>query len=151
MRACPRSRLLTPLHLLAIALCCVPLGACLGLDTGPGLTFDQDIVAEGEALADFVRAQGNTAAIAISGQIVGRLPCDQIGIDIDESGSAVDVTITVDGNRNACNGIAPTTWAYVANIVNLDAGQKNLRVDYRFRGVEGSVAGVRLDTTVTVR
>lgn len=150
MRACPRTRLLTPLHLLAIALCCVPLGACLGLDTGPGLTFDQDIVAEGEALADFVRAQGNTAAIAISGRIVGKLPCDQLAVDVEERGSTIDFTVTLDADRNACNGIAPTTWAYVANVVNLDPGEKNVQVLYRFRGTDG-VAGVRLDTTVTVR
>jgi len=123
---------------------------CLGLDTGPGFSLIQSLVATGEARPEVARAAGGRAAATVSGQIVGKLPCDEVGGALKDEGSTLRVIITVRADRQSCNGLAPTTWAYVANILNLHAGNRGIIVEHRFRGVDGN-PGVRLDTVIVIR
>lgn len=122
---------------------------CLGLETGPGFGLLQSLVATGEALPEVTRAAGGTAAATVSGQIVGKLPCDEVNGEVQENGKNLRIIITLRADRQFCNGQAPTTWSYIANIVNLDPGDRGIIVEYRFRGVDGN-EGVRLDTVVVV-
>ena len=122
---------------------------CLGLDTGPGFNLIQSIVATGEARPEVARAAGGPSTATVSGQIVGKLPCDEVDGELKEKGSTIRVIITVRADRQACNGLAPTTWSYVANILNLSAGSRGIIVEHRFRGVDGT-PGVRLDTVIVI-
>ncbi len=122
---------------------------CLGLDTGPGFGILQSVVATGEALPELTNAAGGTASLTVSGRIVGKLPCDEIRGALKEDGGALRLTITVVADRQFCNGSEPTTWSFIANILNLDPGSQRVVVRYRFQGTDG-VPGVRLDTVVNV-
>ena len=124
-------------------------GCLLDLDTGPGFGILQSVVATGEALPESVLASGGTAAATVSGQIVGKLPCDEVLGDVKENGNALRVVITLRADRQVCNGVAPTTFSYIANLLNLDPGERPITVEHRYIGVDG-VEGVRLDTAVVV-
>jgi len=124
-------------------------GCLLDLDTGPGFGLLQSVVATAQALPEEVRASGGTATATVSGQIVGKLPCDEVLGEVKEDGSALRVTITLRADRQVCNGIAPTTFSFIANLLNLDPGERPLRVEYRYVGLDGN-NGVRLDTAVVV-
>ena len=124
-------------------------GCLIDLEPGIGFGVLQSIVATGEALPETVQAAGGTAAASVSGQIVGKLPCDEVLGSVEENGNRVTVTITLRADRQVCNGVAPTTFSYVANLLNVDAGNRRLVVEYDYVGVDGA-EGVRLDTTVVV-
>lgn len=125
-------------------------GACLGLDTEPAFGLLQSVVIEGQALEEFSRASGGTSALTVSGQLVGRLPCDVVRGSLKRKGTRFEITVTLDADSQGCNGLTPTTWSYVMNILNVDAGPQQIVVEHRFEGVAGQ-AGVVLDTVVTVR
>lgn len=136
--------------LLLVPLASVLLSGCLlDLDSGPGFGLLQSVVATGEARPDYARAAGGTAAATVSGQIVGKLPCDEVAGDVKESGGTLEVTITLRADRQFCNGVAPTTFSYVANLLNVAAGNRQIVVEHRYEGVDGN-DGVRLDTVVVV-
>lgn len=137
-------RLLPPLAALAI------VTGCLGLDTGPGFQILQSVVATGRALPQQASAQGNTGSASISGRIVGRLPCDNITGDVHKEGDALRITVVMVSGVNGCNGVIPTTFSYVANVLGVDPGARKIIVEHRFEGTDGQ-AGVVLDTIVTVR
>ncbi|MDX1396412.1 MAG: hypothetical protein R3195_18670 [Gemmatimonadota bacterium] len=124
-------------------------GCLLGLDTEPGLGLLHSVVAEGEALPESTLAAGGTSAVTVSGQIVGKLPCDEVYGEVDVDGDELRVRITVNAERQFCAGIAPTTFSYVANILNVKSGDRPIVVEYRYVGVDGA-NGVRLDTLVAV-
>ncbi len=125
------------------------LSGCLSLDTGPGLQMRQSIAAEGEALPESARASGGSGTATVSGTIVGRLPCDRLDGSIRESGSTIRVTIKVRADVGACNGIAPTSWNYIANILGLDGGTRDMVVEHQFVGRDPSPKVV-LDTVITI-
>jgi hypothetical protein len=133
---------------LIVAVVCVALGSCLSLDTGPGLHISQTVAAAGEALATTSNARGGNGAVVVSGRIVGKLPCDVVGGDLEESGGDLRLTIRLEADRG-CNGVPPTTWTYLANIVNVEPGSRGVRVEHRFVGIDGE-EGVMLDTLVQV-
>lgn len=122
---------------------------CIGLDTDPAMQLLQSVVAEGEALDEFARAAGGNAAATVSGQIVGKLPCDEVRGDLSDSGNNTRLVITLRADRNACNGVQPTTWSYIANILNLPAGSREFIVEHRYRGIDGA-EGIVLDTLIVV-
>jgi hypothetical protein len=128
---------------------CVALNSCLSLDTGPGLNISQSVAASGEALATTSNAIGGNRAVVVTGRIVGKLPCDVVGGDLKEVGGGdLRLMIKLEADRG-CNGVPPTTWTYLANIVNVEAGTHAIRVEHSFVGIEGD-AGVVLDTVVQV-
>lgn len=139
-------RLLPPLPILTLAL----LAACLGLDTDPGFQIQQSVVATGRALPQMASAQGYTGTAAVTGRIVGRLPCDNITGDVRTEGSNLRVVLVMVSGVNGCNGIVPTTFSYVANVLGVEPGPRGIIVEHRFEGVEGQ-AGVVLDTVVDVK
>ena len=141
-----RSRLKTLGALVGAA---VASGCLLGLDTEPGLGLLHSVVAEGEALPESTRAAGGNAAVTVSGQIVGKLPCDELYGEVDVDDGELRVRITLNAERQFCAGIAPTTFSYVANILNVESGDRPIVVEYRYVGVDGA-SGVRLDTLVVV-
>ncbi len=124
--------------------------ACFGLGPGPGLISEQAVVREGEALPEFSVAQGLGGTILVTGQIVGRLRCDGIVGELKERGDDLELTVTLIADQSACPGAVPTTWSYVFNIISVKPGPHGITVDYKFQGFDG-VAGVRLDTLVTVQ
>lgn len=142
-----RSRVTIPAF--AVAAAAIFGGCLLDLSSSPGFGLLQSVVATGEARPESVLAAGGSAAATVSGQIVGKLPCDEVGGEVRESGNVLHVTITVRADRQVCNGVAPTTFSYIANLLNLEAGERPIRVEHRYVGVEGN-AGLRLDTTVVV-
>lgn len=123
---------------------------CFSLDTDPGLRVQQSIAATAEALPAVAHATAGSGTVAVSGRIVGKLPCDLIDGDLAESSDRLHLTITVVADRNRCPGRPPTTWTYVANIVNLEPGPRTVVVEHRFQGVAGQ-GGVVLETVVDVR
>jgi len=125
------------------------LAACLGLDTDPGFQLQQSVVATGRALPQMASAQGHSGTAAVTGQIVGRLPCDDITGDVREEGAGLRVILVMVSGVNGCNGTIPTTFSYVANIFGVQPGQRGIIVEHRFEGTNGQ-AGVVLDTVVTV-
>lgn len=137
---------------LALASACAlaTLTGCFSLDTGPALQIRKSVASSSQALPTIVAATGGTGTVAISGRIVGRLPCDVLDGDVRDSGGNLRVTILLVADQNSCPGSPPITWSYVANVLNLDPGARTLRVEHRFQGVEGQ-AGVVLDTLVEVR
>jgi hypothetical protein len=137
--------------LAAIALAAVHTGCLLnfGLDTGPGFGLIQSVVATGEALPEVARAAGGTAAATVSGQIVGKLPCDEVNGEVKVNGDELRVIITLRADRQVCSGIAPTTFSYIANLLNIGAGNRPIVVEHRYVGVDG-IDGVRLDTIIVV-
>lgn len=122
---------------------------CLGLEPGPTVSILQSVLIEGEARPEFAQATGRSAGLTVSGQIVGKLPCDEVRAELEEDDDELEVTIRVVADRQFCNGLAPTTWSYVVNILNLPPGQTGVLVRYAFQGTDG-VPGVRLDTAVVV-
>jgi len=136
-------------HILIVGVVCVALNSCLSLDTGPGLHISQSVAASGEALATMSNAIGGNRAVVVTGRIVGKLPCDVVGGDLKEVGGGdLRLMIKLEADRG-CNGIPPTTWTYLANIVNVEAGTRAVRVEHSFVGIEGET-GVVLDTVVQV-
>ena len=133
--------------LLAGTAACIDFG--LGLDPTVGGLL-QSVVREGEALPEFARAAGGSGTMRVSGQIVGRLSCDYIDSDLEESGGDLRLTLTIISGRQGCNSLQPTTISYLANIFNLDPGPTGIVVEHRYEGVDG-VAGKRLDTVVDVK
>lgn len=142
-------RSIVPFKALAAGFIPLLVTGCLGLDTGPTFSLLQSVVSEGEALSEFSRAAGGTAAMTVSGQIVGKLPCDEIRGEIEEVDGDIRFTVTMVSDRQFCNGRSPTTFSWIANILNLDAGSKGVRVRYRYQGTDG-IPGVVLDTVVSV-
>lgn len=126
---------------------CIDFGLGLSPTVG-GLL--QSVVREGEALPEFARAAGGAGTMRVSGQIVGRLKCDYIDSNLEESGGDLRLTLTIISGRQGCNSRTPTTISYLANIFNLDPGPTGIVVEYRYEGVDG-IAGERLDTVVEVR
>jgi hypothetical protein len=124
-------------------------GCLLNLDSGPGFSILQSVVATGEALPETTRAAGGTAAATVSGRIVGKLPCDEVAGDVSEKSGTLYVTVTLRADRQVCNGVAPTTFSYIANLLNVPAGEQRIVVEHRYEGVDG-VNGVRLDSVVVV-
>jgi len=114
------------------------------------ISTQQSVVGRGEALPEFSVARGISGGLIVTGQIVGRLPCDLVTGEVKERGDDLEVTVTLIANRSACLGSVPTTWSYLVNVLNVPPGLHGLRVDYKFEGLEG-IAGVRLDTLVTVQ
>ena len=144
----PRARLTAgALVLLAGTTGCIDFGLGLAPSVG-GLL--QSVVREGEALPEFARAAGGSGTMRVSGQIVGRLKCDYIDSDLEESGGGLKLTLTVISGRQGCNSLTPTTISYLANIFNLDPGPMGIVVEHRYEGVDG-VPGKRLDDVVTVK
>lgn len=143
-----RSRRALPPALPLLAL--VPLAACLGLDTDPGFEIRQSVVASGRALPQMATAQGYTGTAAVTGRIVGRLPCDNITGDVHSEGSSLRIVLVMVSGVNGCNGQVPTTFSYVANVLGVEPGPRGIIVEHRFEGVDGP-AGVVLDTVVTVK
>lgn len=136
-------------HPLIVAVAGVALGGCLSLDTGPGLHIMQTVAASGRALETTSHARGGNGTVVVSGRIVGKLPCDVVGGDLEEVGGGdLRLTIRLEADRG-CNGVPPTTWTYLANIVNVEPGSRGVRVEHRFVGIEGH-EGVVLDTLVQV-
>ncbi len=127
----------------------VLLTGCLSLDTGPGLSIDSSVVAAGEALLEQATATASSTSVVISGRIVGRLPCDNVDGRISQSGGELRLIVVLESGVNACNGIPPTTFSYVANIVNVERGSLSVVVEHRFKGTDG-VNRVVLDTVVDV-
>lgn len=127
----------------------VLLAGCLSLDTGPGLSIDSSVVAAGEALLEQATATASSTSVVVSGRIVGRLPCDNVDGRISESGDELRLIVVLESGVNACNGIPPTTFSYVANIVNVERGSLSVVVEHRFRGTDG-VNRVVLNTVVDV-
>ncbi len=123
---------------------------CLSLDTGPGVAIDSSVVATGEALLEQATATASSTSVVVSGRIVGRLPCDNIDGRISESGDELRLIVVLESGVNACNGIPPTTFSYVANIVNVERGSLSVVVEHRFKGTDG-VNRVVLNTIVDVR
>lgn len=135
-----------PLPVLALAV----LAACLGLDTDPGFQIQQSVVATGRALPQTASAQGHSGTAAITGRIVGRLPCDYITGDVHTEGSDLRIVLVMVSGVNGCNGVVPTTFSYVANVLGIAPGARGIIVEHRFQGLDGP-AGVVLDTVVDVR
>jgi len=125
------------------------LPGCLGLDVAPGFQLRQSIVAEGMALPESVQVFSRNGTIGIAGQIVGKLPCDMLGGEVKESGKDLRIIITLDAERNYCNGIAPTTFSFVASVVAIDPGSHNVVVEYHYKGTNGQ-NGVVADQLVSV-
>lgn len=128
----------------------VLIASCFSLDTDVALQIQQTVAATGEALPTLASASAGRRSVAISGRIVGRLPCDVIEGDIEESGTRLRITVTVVADRNHCPGRPPTTWSYVANVLAVESGQHAVVVEHRYQGVDGP-AGVVLDTLLDVR
>lgn len=128
----------------------IVLAGCLGLDTDPGFEIRQSVVATGRALPQMASAQGHTRTAAVTGQIVGRLPCDNITGDVRSEGSNLRITLVMVTGVNGCNGVVPTTFSYVANVLGVDPGPRGIIVEHRFEGIDGP-AGVVLDTVVNVK
>ena len=127
----------------------LPLAGCFGLDTNPGLTVQRSVFAAGEALSGNVTAIGGTRAMVVSGRIIGKLPCDAVLGDLKVVGGGdLELTITLEATR-ACPGNPPTSFNYLANILNVKSGTRSVLVEHRFVGTDGQ-AGVVLDTAVTV-
>ncbi len=124
-------------------------GCLLGLGSGVGFSINQTVSGTGVAQPENVVASGGAARITVSGTIVGKLPCDEIGGEVKESGRRVDLTITVRADRQFCNAVTPTSFQYVANLLNVGAGDRQLVVNHRYVGVDGT-EGTRLDTVVVV-
>lgn len=124
-------------------------GCLLDLDMSPGFGILQSIVATGEAQPENVLAAGGTATATVSGKIVGQLPCDEVLGEVKQSGDVLRVTITLRADRQVCNGIAPTTFSYIGNLLNVSAGNRQIIVEHKYVGAEGN-DGVRLDTVVVV-
>ncbi|MFV1987029.1 MAG: hypothetical protein ACC682_07095 [Gemmatimonadota bacterium] len=137
------------LPMVPIAMAIFSAGCLLNLDTGPGFGILQSVVAMGEALPESSRAAGGTAAATVSGQIVGKLPCDEVNGEVEEDGDELRVIITLRADRQVCSGLAPTTFSYIANLLNVEAGDRTIIVEHRYVGVDG-VDGVRLDTIIVV-
>ncbi|MGH7539503.1 MAG: hypothetical protein ACRELC_00730 [Gemmatimonadota bacterium] len=133
------------------ALLVVPalLGGCFGLDTGPALQLQKSVAAVNEALPTTASAAGGTARVTVSGRIVGKLPCDLLDGDVQESSTEIRLILKLVADQNHCAGRPPTTWSYVANILELEAGTRTLIVEHRFQGVDGQ-AGIVLDTVLVV-
>ncbi len=125
------------------------LTGCLSLDTGPGLSIRSSVTAAGEARLEQATATGISNSVVVSGRIVGRLPCDNVGGRISESGDELRLIVVLESGVNSCNGIPPTTFSYVASIVNVAQGSLSVVVEHRFRGTDG-VNRVVLDTVVDV-
>jgi len=132
-----------------VAVAILSTGCLLNLDTGPGFGILQSVVATGEALPEITAAAGGTAAATVSGRIVGKLPCDEVSGEVEEEGDALRVIITLRADRQVCSGVAPTTFSYIANLLNVESGSRSIIVEHRYMGVDG-VDGVRLDTIVVV-
>lgn len=124
-------------------------GCLLGLGSGVGFSINQTVLGSGEALPETVVAAGGGARVTVSGTIVGLRHCDELGGEVKESGQRLDVTITVRADRQFCQGETPTTFQYVANLLNVGAGDRQVVVSHRYVGVDG-VEGTRLDTVVIV-
>jgi len=142
-------RVRRPILLACSTVVFLPLAGCIGLDTDPGLGMLQSVVAQGEALPEYARAAGGTATATVSGQIVGKLPCDELNAELKGSSRELRIVITLRADRNACNGIQPTTWSYIANLYNVPSGSHDLVVEHRYRGIDGA-EGVVLDTVIVV-
>lgn len=139
-----------PVLLSLPVLAAVVLAACLGLDTDPGFQIQQSVVATGRALPQTASAQGHSGTAAITGRIVGRLPCDNITGDVRSEGSNLRIVLVMVSGVNGCNGAIPTTFSYVANVLGVESGPRGIIVEHRFEGVDGP-AGVVLDTVVDIR
>jgi hypothetical protein len=136
-----------PVVVLGAAL--LPLAGCVfGLDISPALTVRQTVIAAGEAVSGDVRAIGGNGSVIVTGRIIGKLPCDAVLGELEESGRDLELTIILEATR-ACPGNPPTSFNYLANIVNVKPGEHSIQVEHRFVGTDG-VAGVVLDTVVTV-
>lgn len=144
----PGSRfpLLLSLPVLAVA----ALAACFGLDTDLGFQIQQSVVATGRALPQTASAQGRSGTAAITGRIVGNLPCDDISGEVRSEGSDLRVILVMVSGVNGCNGAIPTTFSYVANVLGVESGPRGIIVEHRFEGVDGQ-AGVVLDTVVDIK
>jgi len=138
-------RVVPLLRLLGVAV----WAGCLGLDAGPGFQIQQSVVAAGRALPQKASARGNSNSASISGQIVGRLPCDNITGDVHEEGQDLRIVLIMVSGVNGCNGAIPTTFSYVANVFGLKPGPRGIIVEHHFQGTDGQ-EGVVLDTVVTI-
>lgn len=124
-------------------------GCLLNLGDGVGFSIIQSVAGTGEALEESVFAAGGGARVTVSGTIVGKLPCDEVRGEVKESGQRLNVTITLRADRQFCNGLTPTSFRYVANLLNVGAGDRQIVVDHRYVGADGT-EGTRLDTVVVV-
>lgn len=109
------------------------LAACLGLDTGPGLTLDWEVLEGG--VEEPVLATAGRASIHVQGHIPSGQPCHPLQGDVRQSGSTVRLTIRVREDLNICLG-GPSTLRYVANVVNLRSGATTLLVQHEFVGLD---------------
>ncbi len=143
-------RLITPRVIVLVLLLGALGSGCLGLDLSPSVGgVLQSVIVEGEALPETSVAVGGNAAMRVTGLIVGVLKCDSVTGEVREKNGNLRVTITVTTGRRGCNSRRPTTLSYAANILNIEPGLKGIVVEHRYEGFD-SVAGVRLDTLVTI-
>ncbi|MFQ5690429.1 MAG: hypothetical protein ACE5HQ_09180 [Gemmatimonadota bacterium] len=125
------------------------LTGCLGLGTDIGVSLQKEVAAEGEALDIETHARGGTASVTVTGLIVGELPCDLLSAAVKKNGSTLTLSITLRAKQNVCKGTAPTTLRYIANLVNVPPGMKNLTVRHRFENLD-QPSEVVLETVVQV-
>lgn len=130
------ARVAAPLLLAAGSLAAASLAACSVFDLapGPGLNLDWDVVGAGE-LAPDVEAAASRASIVVSGRIPASLPCAPLKGDLEDSGSNLRLIVTVIEEQNFCVGSA-STFRYVANLFNLEAGDRTLIVEHRFQNTD---------------
>lgn len=142
MRRTHRARPLLPPLLAAVLLV-----ACLGLDPDLGVSLDWDVVAEGE-LEQSADARGGRGSIIVLGQIPTSLPCNPLAADIRRSGATVHLTVKVIEEQNFCLG-NPSTYRYVANLLNVKRGSHTLVVEHRFENADRP-AQIVFEGSVTV-
>ena len=65
---------------------------------------------------------------------MAELPCDPLDGNVEENGSRLTVTITAQLNRQICQAPRPTTFQYLASVVNVDPGRRTVRVRHRRSG-----------------
>ena len=122
---------------------------CLGLDSAPGLFVDASVLVAGQALEDEARVAGGNGTVQVRGNIVGRLPCDWVSADVKKRNSRLDVVVTMNAGINACNGIPPTTFNYIVNVLSVKRGTYTVRVEHRHIGIDRP-DGIVLETEVEV-
>ncbi len=129
------------------------LTACidLGLGVSPVVSsVTQTVAAEGTALPEFARVVGMVGSLSVTGQIVGRLECDEVRGTLEEKGDNLNIAMVVVSGRQACNSLTPTTLLYVASVYGLDPGPTEVAVWHGYMGVSGT-PGERAKVVVTVR
>lgn len=80
--------------------------------------------------------RGGSRSAQVSGKIAGRLPCDNLYSDLDANKTRLSLTITLETGVNQCPGVPPTSFTYIANLLNVDPGSYTVRIVHAFEGID---------------